>query len=452
MKVAITLLIIFLPIVTNAAVTIHEVAWMGSTNSANHEWIELFNSGSNTVSVEGWVLTDGMNLNIPLTGSIAANTYAVLERSSDDSAPRTAFLMYTGALINTGTLLVLKRADGSIEDQVSGGDNWQSIGGDNVTKETAQYTTSGWITAEPTPGKENKEFGTVKESSSASQTTSSNTTGVTAKRVVAATGETVRLLLPDVTLKLEVSGQSVGYVNQGITFLATASGIGDTLIDSLNYEWNFGDGSTAAGPETKHAFAYPGTYVVTAYGSFKRQEQAARHEITILPVTISLTRNKQGDVQINNDSPYEIDISNYTIAAGKTFVFPARSVMLPMQTVTLPLKKTGYAVASIHDAAGRQVVSEQTSSMVPVKIAVPGATAPVVVSPKKSPNFTFATTTEAASVPTSTVSQTASSQNLAAASTNSKIPANTLPYLGLLGVMMVGTLGLLKGPSRNQID
>ena len=84
---------------------------MGSGTSANHEWIELYNSGE-AVDVAGWVLSDGMNLSINLTGIISAGDYAVLERTSDDSAPGIAFLIYTGALVNTGATLTLQDSSG----------------------------------------------------------------------------------------------------------------------------------------------------------------------------------------------------------------------------------------------------------------------------------------------------------------------------------------------------
>ena len=104
-----------------AAVSISEVAWMGTAVSPNHEWIELHNAGS-AVDVTGWTLTDGMNLSITLEGTIPAESYVVLERTSDASAPGTAFHIYTGALVNSGATLYLKRADGSLVDQVSGGE------------------------------------------------------------------------------------------------------------------------------------------------------------------------------------------------------------------------------------------------------------------------------------------------------------------------------------------
>ena len=121
---------LFLPSYAFGAVTINEVSWMGGTDSANHEWIELFNDSGSSVDVSGWELSDGMNLSIDLTGTIGANDYAVLERSSDASAPGTAFLIYTGALVNTGATLKLRRDDGGLEDQVAGGEDWKQVGGD----------------------------------------------------------------------------------------------------------------------------------------------------------------------------------------------------------------------------------------------------------------------------------------------------------------------------------
>ena len=115
------LFLLFLPARTSAAVIVSEVAWMGNAVSANDEWIELQNTDSSTVSLDGWTLTDGVSLDIPLVGSIAPSSYVVLERTDETSAPGTAFLIYTGALSNTGSTLTLKRSDGGIEDLVAGG-------------------------------------------------------------------------------------------------------------------------------------------------------------------------------------------------------------------------------------------------------------------------------------------------------------------------------------------
>ena len=67
------------------------------------------------------------NLNIDLSGLLSVNSYAVLERTSDDTVLGEAFLIYNGALVNGGATLVLKDENGQIMDQVAGGENWQNI-------------------------------------------------------------------------------------------------------------------------------------------------------------------------------------------------------------------------------------------------------------------------------------------------------------------------------------
>jgi hypothetical protein len=365
--IRIIFLFFMLPTWAQAAVTFSEVAWMGAAESANHEWIELHNDGSE-VDVTGWSISDGMNLNIALVGVIPAGAYVVLERTSDDSVSGSAFLIYTGALVNTGATLSIARADGSTEDQVSGGENWQSIGGDNVTKETAQYTSGGWVTAAATPGRAvttaEVEVAAADDINKENNTAPTPTSASPSKR--SSSDETVILTLPDVTLQLEIKAQRVGYVHQVIKLSVEPSGVGDTLIDSLQYEWNFGDGMVGSGQKTVHVYDYPGTYIVTVYGGYKRQEQVARHEITILPITISLTVNSVGDIQVNNDSPYEIDLSGYKLQANGEFIFPPRTIMLPNQTITIPRKKiggTGEQMIALYDTEVALVTSIMPRSL-----------------------------------------------------------------------------------------
>jgi hypothetical protein len=363
-------LFIFIPTPSLAAVLINEVAWMGSAASANHEWIELHNTGE-AVNVDGWILSDGMNLSITLVGNIPANSYAVLERTSDESVTGPAFLIYTGAIINTGATLVLKRSDGGIEDQVAGGENWQSIGGDNVTKETAQFTTSGWITAAATPGRVNQTIGsqpapvptpTPTPSPSNENNPPTNQSQTTSNK--SNSSETVRFILPANSLKLTVDAQTKGFVNQEIFFAAEPIGIGRNLAHSVVYRWNFGDGTVGFGKSPTHHYTFPGTYVVTIFATVGTQEHLSRHEITILPITLSVTKNAQGDIQVNNDSPYEIDISGYTVSGTDDFVFPPYSIMLPNQTITLPKQKVARGNSTIIPK-----LMDSLSQIIPIKKA-----------------------------------------------------------------------------------
>ena len=378
-KIFILVLLAFsLPVKLLAAIVIHEVAWMGDVSSANHEWIELHNTGSDSVSVDNWVLTDEANLSISLSGVIAGSSYAVLERTSEESAPGSAFLIYTGALVNTGTTLTLKDQTGAIMDQVAGGENWQEIGGDNVTKETAQYTSRGWVTAPATPGAANSTAAsdhgnTDGTQSTATTTVVSNSATVNTKNKNTGSKSTVRLGTKETVLKVVPDVQTVAYVNQSIPFSVTATGVGETIVKSLVHTWNFGDSYTATGTRVTHHYEYPGTYVVTVRSRYAKHDETARHELTILPVTFSITKNELGDVQIHNDAPYDIDVSGYTVRGQKEVLLPPRSLMVSRGTLTIAAKRlytdVADGVVSLYDTKEMMVATTPRSTSVPAATA-----------------------------------------------------------------------------------
>lgn len=355
----IALITLFLPISSQASVIINEVAWMGDLTSANHEWIELYNSGTESVSVDNWTLGDGANLLVTLTGSIPASSYAVLERTSEESSPATAFFIYTGALVNTGATLTLKNADGLIMDQVVGGENWLEVGGDNTNKDTAQYTSKGWATDVPTPGNQNKS-GRV-ETDIKQNSISDNNARQGHSNVIMPNDKirSVSLVTPNTVLKLEIETQDVAYVNQTVPFSVSGKGVGETIISSLIYTWNFGDTYSSQGKKVEHTFSYPGTYVVTVNAKYGRHDETIRKEITILPVNFSLTENDNGDIQIHNDSPYDVDISGFVIRGDKEVVLPPKSIILPKSTITIAKTRLGSKsnLVVMYDNKGNSLTS-----------------------------------------------------------------------------------------------
>ncbi|MCH7883584.1 lamin tail domain-containing protein [Patescibacteria group bacterium] len=67
-------------------VVINEIAWMGTATSSSDEWIELYNTTSQDISLEGWVFRaeDGAPY-ITLKNSILAGGYYLIERSDDNT-------------------------------------------------------------------------------------------------------------------------------------------------------------------------------------------------------------------------------------------------------------------------------------------------------------------------------------------------------------------------------
>lgn len=127
---AIVLLLLIQTLAVTAAtlhdVTIIQVAWMGTVNSANDEWLQLHNNTGSAVNLSGWTLSaaDGTP-SINLSGVIPAGSDFLLERTDDTSMPQVpADLIYSGALSNDGENLSLFDDSAHLIDQVDASSGW----------------------------------------------------------------------------------------------------------------------------------------------------------------------------------------------------------------------------------------------------------------------------------------------------------------------------------------
>ncbi len=138
-----------------ADVRISEIAWMGTDASNNDEWIELHNSSGESMDLDGWTLTaqDG-SPSINLTGVIDMAGFYLLERSDDETVPAvSADLIYSGALGNSGEVLELRNASGTVIDIVNMNSEWTC--GDNDAKLVCVWGGASWFTGTGTPASEN---------------------------------------------------------------------------------------------------------------------------------------------------------------------------------------------------------------------------------------------------------------------------------------------------------
>ena len=102
------------------AVVINEVAWPGSSASAYDEWIELYNTTGSAINLTGWrILDDAGAQTYNLSGTIAANGYFLIERTSAVTSVTHDILMSGLSLANTGDTLELQNASGTRIDIVN---------------------------------------------------------------------------------------------------------------------------------------------------------------------------------------------------------------------------------------------------------------------------------------------------------------------------------------------
>jgi hypothetical protein len=341
---------VLLPTLAQAQVRISEVAWMGTTQSSDDEWIELHNTTGDAVTLDGWVLGDGQSLSISLSGSIGGNAYVLLERTDDTAVPDVSMLMaYTGALANTGRTLTLRDQSGARIDEVVGGENWSLIGGDNATKMTAQRTSAGdWITQVGTPGAATVPgaVSPVATSSlqSAAGTSQSNTRRTGSSRVLHRTPPVKK---EPAALTVTIDAPSVAYVNLPVTFTAVPEGPSSAILKSLKYTWNLGDTHTASSSVVTHRYEYPGEYTVVVEAQFAKRYEYVRHEIHVLPIALTLSRGDRGELRITNTSSHEVDIGGYTIRGATSFVFPRFTILKPQGVLTLSPSRVGGTIMPV---------------------------------------------------------------------------------------------------------
>jgi hypothetical protein len=102
------------------SVVINEVAWAGSADSANDEWIELYNTTSRSVDLTGWHISDDQGADTyALSGTISANGYYLIEDSESVVQPIAADAVINVSLSNSGDSLVLFDGAGNLIDAVN---------------------------------------------------------------------------------------------------------------------------------------------------------------------------------------------------------------------------------------------------------------------------------------------------------------------------------------------
>ena len=102
-------------------VVINEVGWAGTLESANDEWLELYNSDAEEVDLSAWTLwDDGVKIYTFGAVKMAAKSFYLIEDSESVIPDIKADLLLNLSLANTGDKLEIKDASGALVDQING--------------------------------------------------------------------------------------------------------------------------------------------------------------------------------------------------------------------------------------------------------------------------------------------------------------------------------------------
>ncbi len=123
------------------SLVINEVAWGGSALDSSAQWIELYNSGNQSVSLSGWTVSNSTAFwTVNLTGSVGAGEYYVLYAGTKPDGK--GDLAYSQQMNASGDRLSLLDSTLTPMDEVNCSGGWFA-GGSGVSMERKNPSTSG---------------------------------------------------------------------------------------------------------------------------------------------------------------------------------------------------------------------------------------------------------------------------------------------------------------------
>ena len=330
-------------------VVINEIAWMGSENSANDEWLELFNTTDQEINLENWTLKskDG-SPEIKLSGTVAPQGYFLLERTNDETVKTIpANQIYTGSLNNSGEKLELKDSQNNLIDYINCQENW--FAGDNSLKKTMERKIrqnndkNSWQTSSQkggTPKTENsKQDPETKENNNqenAQKDLKNKSLKSTTTPATSANQSPVAITSNEIT----------GLAGQEIVFNGSESY--DPEGEELEFTWNFGDGKIATGKKVKYTYSYPGEYLASLQVSDGTLSDTVIIKIKLYSNSIVINEfipnpegldKKNEWIEIYNQGNEVINLSDWKIndntKIDNSFVFPENSFIGPKQFLVI---------------------------------------------------------------------------------------------------------------------
>lgn len=351
------LFFIFLfPAVACAEVRFTEVMYDLEGADAGREWVEVCNTGSDSVDLTGWkFFENGTNHGLTEAQGGTAISSGECAVIADNSG---TFLSEHGgfsgvlfdssfSLANTTETITLRNADLTDVDTFTYNSDMGAAGDGN----SLQSNAGSWVVAAPTPG--SATLGVSAQGQEEGQTTSENvneTLEITPIQEDSAQDDSgTQSSFPVIPQLFADAGKGYAGVSGGpILFKGQAVGKKGEILANARYSWTFGDGTTAEGKEVYHTYMYPGKYrvVLNVSSGFNSGSDMTIADISTAMISISkIIIGQNGLIELKNLSQKELDISGWTLAGnGREFVIPQDTFILGQEAVIFSGQTTGISI------------------------------------------------------------------------------------------------------------
>lgn len=334
--VAPVMLMFFAPLSLFASVAITEIMYDLPGGDAGREWIEVHNTGSETVELSDWKFFEG-NTNHALTlvsgAALPPGGYAII--ADNPSLFLADWPSFSGALYdssfslsNAGEVLSMRNPEGA---DVSTVPYDVSVGalGDGAT---LQKKDGVWVALAPTPGAPLTAVQTPHEPAPQAATTEESESSQGGAPVPR-------------NIFVDAGSDRTVFVGADAVFEARAFGLTGEPLVNPRVVWSFGDGGRAEGPSVLYHFAYPGTYAVVVDVDTGAYSATDRVIVRAVPSGLAMTDISPESITLHNRGP-EIDIGGWMLESlGKRFTFPEHTTILSNESIVLAVQRTGLTVS-----------------------------------------------------------------------------------------------------------
>lgn len=342
--------------IVEAKIIINEI--MYDAEGADVDWIEVYNTGDTQVDIATLkLLVSNSTSNHAIKSYSGSSTllggeYGVVvvnsqvtgftERWSATNIFTASFSLPNVAGEQTATVEINTGDKNAPIDKVT----YEEILGAKGDGSSLQLIDRAWKASVPTPGEENI-FNPILSDEDEDRDTGSSTDDDTA------TGKTKTISKPKI--KAKIFSSNVVFAGEPANFRAAIMENTTEGTYRGKYYWNFGDGASLTEidypKKQSHIYYYPGEYAVVMkyYGGVFTETPDYETRITVKSVPVEVSIKKVGGwkdfgVELLNNSAYEIDVSGWSIIAGrKFFIFPKDSIILAKKSLTISGRLTGFS-------------------------------------------------------------------------------------------------------------
>lgn len=344
MRIAVFLSLFFIPIAASAQVIITEIMYDLEGADKGREWIEVQNISEEDVDISAWRFFESdTNHNLePVLGSgvLAPEELAIIadkEMEFQNDRPDFSGSLFDSSfsLKNTGESLTLRNAELNDVDTVVYTSEWGAGGDGN----SLQLSGGEWVAQSPTPGK---------KTAASSPNSGSEETEQSSDTLTGSEGRTggTRPAPPSLDAFI-TNAPRHAVVGASVLFAGSVLGIAGEPLSGARFVWAFGDGSRTEGEKVLHTFSYPGTYLVSLNVSSGQYSGSDRVEVEAIEPELAIASVGPASdffVTLENNSDYELDLSNWLLVSGDSFFqIPSNTFILPRTAVRFSQSVTGLS-------------------------------------------------------------------------------------------------------------